>query len=162
MRKSCRIAWNSYIYASTLIYFVIVLANWRCYESLQSFWRSLIDRKVRVVWRKVPTLGELLNAALDVNLAALRRISAIASNALTVVIYSKRTLCESLEVGADRKSPTSAAVHGNPAIVCIRISSSVYSKVKKNVSPYRNFRDGECKGYTDENSRNFSRASHHR
>lgn len=103
-----------------------------------------------------------MNAALDVNLAALRRISAIASNALTVVIYSKRTLCESLEVGADRKSPTSAAVHGNPAIVCIRISSSVYSKVKKNVSPYRNFRDGECKGYTDENSRNFSRASHHR
>jgi hypothetical protein len=56
---------------------------------------------------KVRTFGELLNAALNINLAALCRISAFASNALTVVFYSKRTIWESLEVGADRKSPTS-------------------------------------------------------
>lgn len=84
-----------------------------------------------------------MNATHNVNLAALRRISAIATNALTVVFYSKQTICESLEVGADRKSPTSgellratliinlAALHGIPAIVFIRISSSVYGKVKK-------------------------------
>lgn len=62
---------------------------------------------------------------------------------LTVVFYSKQTICKSLEVGADRKSPTSgellratliinlAALHGIPAIVFICISSSVYGKVKK-------------------------------